>query len=269
MDIGSVDISSVDITQCSVYTHEEHIQRSIMSGVSADMWKKLINFWEEFRTLFFVLIVMVLFRSAIADWNQVPTGSMKPTILEGDRVVVNKLAYDLKVPFTSWQLQKWADPARGEIVTFYSPKDEKLLIKRVIGIPNDIIAMRNNQLFINHKPATYGTLDQEVIRQLDLYQRHRHSFFVEEVGQERYPVMLRPSKPNHYNSFGPVEVPEGFYLMLGDNRDNSLDSRAIGLVSRDRITGRAHTVAFSVDYDDYYLPRIDRFAHSLSYPQSD
>ncbi len=225
---------------------------------------KLRTFWNEFNTLIFFLIVMILFRSAIADWNQVPTGSMKPTILEGDRVIVNKLAYDLKVPFTSWHVQKWADPGRGEIVTFYSPEDGKLLIKRVIGLPGDIIAMRNNQLFINDEAARYDSLDESIINQLDLYQQHRFTFFVEEYEGERHPVMMEPSEANHYNSFGPIEIPEGQYLMLGDNRDESLDSRAIGLISRDRIVGRAHTVAFSVDYEDYYLPRLDRFIRPLS-----
>lgn len=221
--------------------------------------------WRESRGIVIFLVIMVLFRSAIADWNQVPTGSMKPTILEGDRVVVNKLAYDLKIPFTGWQVQAWADPQPGEIVTFYSPKDEKLLIKRIIGVPGDVIAMRNNQLYVNQQPASYGQLDIEIIQQLDLYQRSRHTFFVEQIGEERHPVMLRPSRPNDYNSFGPIQVPEGHYLMLGDNRDDSADSRAIGLVSRDRIIGRAHTVAFSFDYDAYYMPRVDRFIHSLDY----
>lgn len=224
---------------------------------------KLRKFWEEFRTLFFLLIVMMLFRSAVADWNQVPTGSMKPTILEGDRVVVNKLAYDLKLPFTRWRLQQWADPNRGEIVTFYSPDDDRLLIKRVIGVPGDVIAMRNNQLFINDSPAHYDALDEDIIEQLDLYQQYRFSFFVEEYDGERHPVMLQPSEPNEYNSFGPIEIPDDQYLMLGDNRDSSLDSRAIGLISRDRIVGRAHTVAFSVNYEAYYLPRLDRFIHPL------
>lgn len=234
-----------------------------MQERAATLKNKLEKLWAESRTVIIFLVVMVLFRSAVADWNQVPTGSMKPTILEGDRVVVNKLAYDLKVPFTSWEVGRWADPSRGEIVTFYSPKDEKLLIKRVIGTPGDVIAMRNNQLYINDAPATYDTLDGEIIHQLDLYQRHRHAFFFEQFDNERHPVMMRPSPPNHYNSFGPIEIPESHYLMLGDNRDNSADSRAIGLVSRDRITGRAHTVAFSVDYDDYYLPRVDRFIRPL------
>lgn len=234
-----------------------------MRRIYNNLSPKLLWFWQEFRTLITLLIIMVLFRSAIADWNQVPTGSMKPTILEGDRVVVNKLAYDLKMPFTSWQVQRWADPQPGEIVTFYSPVDEKLLIKRVIGTPGDVIAMRNNQLFRNNEPATYGQLDIEIIQQLDLYQRHRHAFFYEDIGGDGHAVMLRPSTPDDNNSFGPIEVPEGHYLMLGDNRDNSADSRAIGLVARERITGRAHTVAFSVDYDAYYLPRLDRFIRPL------
>ncbi len=224
----------------------------------------LTNFWREWRTLIIFLTVMVLFRSAIADWNQVPTGSMKPTILEGDRVVVNKLAYDLKVPFTTWHLAEWNDPSHGEIVTFYSPADENLLIKRVIGVPGDVVSMRNNQLYINDKPASYSRLEDEIINQLDYYQRRTHAFFREQHGDTEYPVMLVPSPPNNYNSFGPIEIPEYQYLMLGDNRDNSRDSRRIGLIERDRITGRAHTVAFSVDYDAYYLPRPERFLHSLN-----
>ena len=221
-------------------------------------------FWIEWRSLIIFLIVMILFRSAIADWNQVPTGSMKPTILEGDRIVVNKLAYDLKIPFTTWHLAEWGDPTRGEIVTFYSPDDEKLLIKRVIGVPGDVIKMRNNQLHINESPATYSRLNVDIVNQLDYYQRSTHTFFNEKYGSNEHPVMLRPSPPNDYNSFGPIEIPDDKFLMLGDNRDNSRDSRKIGLVSRERITGRAHTVAFSVDYEAYYRPRIDRFLRPLN-----
>ncbi len=226
--------------------------------------------WSEYRLLIIFLAVMVLFRSAIADWNQVPTGSMKPSILEGDRVLVNKLAYDLKVPFTRWQLSQWAHPERGEIVTFASPRDGRLLIKRVIGIPGDTISMRNNQLYIDGQRATYDELDAElgIIQQLDLYQRHRHAFFFEVYGGIRYPVMVRPATPTHYSSFAPVRIPEGFYMMLGDNRDNSADSRIIGLISRELIMGRAHTVAFSIDSDDYYLPRSGRFILPLEWGDS-
>jgi signal peptidase I len=226
---------------------------------------KLKRLWLEWRTLIVILLVMVLFRSAIADWNQVPSGSMKPTILEGDRVVVNKLAYDLKVPFTTWHVAEWADPQPGEIVTFYSPADEKLLIKRVIGTPGDVVSMRNNQLYINNEPAQYSQLDEAIIDQLDSWQQRDHAFFYEQINDIAHAVMLRPAPANDYNSFGPMEIPADQYLMLGDNRDNSRDSRRIGLVDRDRITGRAHTVAFSVDFNSSFLPRprIDRFVRPL------
>ena len=244
---------------------EQNAEKPTLSKLS--LLKARINcseIWAEWRTLIIFLSVMILFRSAIADWNQVPTGSMKPTILEGDRVVVNKLAYDLKVPFTTWHLAEWGDPTRGEIVTFYSPDDEKLLIKRVMGVPGDVIKMRNNQLYINDIPATYSRLSVDVVNQLDYYQRSNHAFFNEKIQSMEHSVMLKPSPPNDFNSFGPIEIPSDMYMMLGDNRDNSRDSRKIGLVSRDRITGRAHTVAFSVDYEAYYFPRRDRFLRPLN-----
>jgi signal peptidase I len=87
--------------------------------------------------------------SAIADWNDVPTGSMNPTILAGDRIFVNKLAYDLRISFTTWRLAHWDNPRRGEIVVFFSPVDGTRLVKRVIGVPGDVIAMNGNRLYIN------------------------------------------------------------------------------------------------------------------------
>src|SRR4026208_1998709 len=96
---------------------------------------KLNRFWKEWmRPLLVILIITSSFRSALADWNDVPTGSMKPTIQEGDRVVVNKLAYALKVPFTMVRLWKWDDPHRGDIVVLFSPEDGVRLVKRVVGL---------------------------------------------------------------------------------------------------------------------------------------
>src|SRR5260370_20986661 len=89
----------------------------------------------EIRIFLAMLLVVSSLRSALADWNDVPTGSMKPTIEEGDRVVVNKLAYDLKVPFTTFELVQWGDPQRGDIVVLFSPVAATLLVKRVIGVP--------------------------------------------------------------------------------------------------------------------------------------
>src|SRR3954452_8585833 len=108
----------------------------------------------EIRVFLVMLLIISSLRSALADWNDVPTGSMKPTIQEGDRVVVNKLAYDLKIPFTMVEVAKWGDPRRGDIVVLFSPLDNVRLVKRVIGLPGDRVAMIDNALFINGKPVT-------------------------------------------------------------------------------------------------------------------
>ena len=223
----------------------------------------LHRMWREWRSLIVFLIVMVMFRSAIADWNSVPSGSMEPTILVGDRVVVNKIAYDLKVPLTTRHVAEWGGPTRGDIVTFYSPLDERLLIKRVVGVPGDIVEMRNNSLEINGEPASYAPLPQAVYAHLDAMRQDTHTFLVESVAGIEHPVMMLPGNAGEYGNFEPITIPQSHYMMLGDNRDNSADSRRIGFVHRNRITGRAHTIAFSVDYDRWYLPRLDRFVEPL------
>src|SRR5579864_9537861 len=118
----------------------------------------------ELRSILIIALVVFSIRSSLADWNDVPTGSMKPTILEGDRVVVNKLAYDLKVPFTTWHLAEWNNPHRGEIVVFFSPKDGTRLVKRVIGQPGDTIQLRQDRLIINGEPVQYQSIAQELLR---------------------------------------------------------------------------------------------------------
>ena len=93
------------------------------------------GYWRELKSLVLIVVILTAVRSAIADWNDVPSGSMNPTIVEGDRVFVNKVAYDLKIPFTTWHLAEWSNPKRGDIVVFFSPVDGTRLVKRVIGLP--------------------------------------------------------------------------------------------------------------------------------------
>src|SRR5436189_3492651 len=119
-------------------------------------WKsKSLRFLRAAKPFVFIVLIVLSFRSSIADWNDVPTGSMKPTILEGDLVFVNKLAYDLKVPFTLWRLGEWSDPQRGDIVVFFSPKDGTRLVKRVIAGPGDTLEMKNNVLLLNGQRMDY------------------------------------------------------------------------------------------------------------------
>ena len=214
------------------------------------MTKKVLN---EIRVFLAMLLVVSSLRSALADWNDVPTGSMKPTIEEGDRVVVNKLAYDLKVPFTTFEVLKWGDPQRGDIVVLFSPVDGTRLVKRVVGVPGDRIEMRENQLFVNRRAAQWKEIGSEEDGE------QGSSLVVEEnLAGRTHQVMFTPQIPA-IRSFAPMTVPAGRYFVMGDNRDNSNDSRFIGLIDRRRIVGKATAVAFSFDRAHHFAPRFDRF----------
>ena len=115
--------------------------------------RSLPNTWRDWRGFVGFVVFMLVFRSAVADWNHVPSSSMLPSIVIGDRVIVNKLAYDLRSPYTFIRITRWANPERSDIVTFESPKDGRLMIKRIIGLPGDTISLRDNRLSINGQLA--------------------------------------------------------------------------------------------------------------------
>ena len=242
----------------------ETASESLQPCVKQIEWKqKSLKWWREsIKPMLIMLLVLFAFRSAIADWNDVPTGSMNPTIMEGDRVFVNKLAYDLKIPFTRLRVTQWSDPKRGEIVVFFSPADEIRLVKRVIGLPGDRIELANNQLLVNGEPVKYELLNQKIINEIPADQQSQYHFATELLAKHPHPVMATPLKPAP-RSFGPITVPAGQFFMMGDNRDNSFDSRFYGAVDRKRIVGRASAVVMSLDRDDWYLPRWHRFFTGL------
>ena len=218
------------------------------------MKQRLGAFWREWVfPAVIVVAVLAPLRSAVADWNDVPSGSMTPTILVGDRIFVNKLAYDLKVPFTTWHLATWADPQRGDVIVFRSPHDGIRLVKRVIGVPGDSVELRVDHLLINGQPASYVSTSGG---------SEPASVFDETVSGKTHPMMVDPQLPAR-RSFGPIQVPPGQYFVMGDNRDNSFDSRYFGFVPRDSIYGRATLVAMSFDRAHYFKPRFDRFGLSL------
>jgi signal peptidase I len=227
-------------------------------------WKRKLSIF--FRGWGLSLLVAVLiatsFKSAIADWNDIPSGSMLPTILIGDRVFVNKLAYDLKIPYTTLQILKWSEPKRGDIVVFFSPINGKRLIKRVIGLPGDTIAMRNDHLFINGQFVRYGPPEKEIVDQIDPLEQDRYVFLSEELPGKEHTVLFTPSLPCQ-DSFGAMTIPDGKYFMMGDNRDNSADSRVFGFVDRKLIVGRATMVVISRE-GSFLNPRWNRFFGDLS-----
>jgi signal peptidase I len=226
---------------------------------------RLRKFWtEDAKPLLLLALILTAFRSAVADWNDVPTGSMNPTVIEGDRVFVNKLAYDLKVPFTTWHLAQWDNPKRGDIVVLFSPVDGTRLLKRVVGLPGDTIEMANERLFINGQAAAYEPLPAETGADVPAGNYGVKLFARETAPDEaNHPVMFLPAIPAR-RTFGPITVPAGRYFLMGDNRDNSNDSRYWGAVSRDKIVGRAVFVAISLDHQHYFAPRWRRFFTRLN-----
>ena len=266
---------------------------------------RLTKIWLDWRGVLLFIALMLVFRSAVADWNQVPSGSMKPGILAGDRIVVDKLAWDLRLPFTDHRIARWANPARGDVVTFENPLDGRLFVKRVVAVPGDEVFWQRNTLTINGEPAAYVPLAAAEVRNLPIDQAGRYHFYrerllgvdrivmlhsapgrgrldealavlprkagrcarfdavAEAAGQTLARAVCRCANQGYCSSLPPFTVPADKYWMMGDYRDNSSDSRVIGFVDRQHIYGRAHAIAFSVDKDSYYRPRLQRFFTDL------
>ena len=219
--------------------------------------------WREWgSTMLFVLLVLVPVKSSLADWNWVPSGSMNPTILEGDLIYINKVAYDLRVPLTLHRLASWSQPQRGEIVVCLSPEDGTRLVKRIVAIPGDTVQMIHNVLYLNGRPLSYRETGQGCPVHLRGHPALTGVLTWENLDEVVHPVVSVPGV-GAMRSFGPVVVPAGHYFVLGDNRDVSRDSRYFGLVPRASILGRARAVIVSFDLTDKCQPRVRRFLTRL------
>jgi len=194
------------------------------------------------------LVLMFSFRSSVADWYHVPSGSMEPTLQVGDRVVVNKSAYTLEVPFTDIVIKKTGKIARGDIVIIDSTAADLRLIKRVIATEGDRVKLIKNRLYINGEQA-------------ELTELEAHTFYEEVLGQRRV-IALNPIN-SPVSSFNTVTVPKGHFLAMGDNRNNSVDSRYYGFIPVEEVQGKASSVAFSLDVANNYIPRKERFFTKL------
>ena len=211
----------------------------------------MMNIKQSVRSnLPFILFVVLLFsfRSSVADWYYVPTGSMEPTIYVGDRVIVDKSAYTLEIPFTDVVLAKTGAVNRGDIVIINSHAADTRLIKRVVAVEGDTVRLEENRLSINGEKASVEAKGS--------------SLFLENILGHTRTIALNPL-PSPAKSFNSVTVPKGHVLALGDNRNNSVDSRYYGFIPVEEIQGKANYVAFSLDTEDMYLPRKERFFTAL------
>lgn len=219
--------------------------------------------WRNWRgAVLFVFLVFIPVRSSLADWSWVPTGSMNPTIMEGDMVYVNKLAYDLRLPLTLSRIGSWGDPKSEDIIVCFSPDNGTRLVKRVIACPGDKIKISNNQLYINDQAIKLETKPMSSVE--DLNEKYsRKGLLYEEYLSDVPHLMMHTPHLNVMKDFNEVIVPEGKYFVMGDNRDNSKDSRYFGFVERRQIIGKATMVIFSLDKLDKYQPRLSRFFTTL------
>jgi len=181
--------------------------------------------------LIVIVMVVLLIRVFVAQAYNIPSGSMKPTLLVGDFILVNKLVY------------RFSEPQRGDIVVFKYPIDPNIdFIKRIVALPGEEVEVRNNQVFINGKPlplTEVGRGEENGVRK----------FIYEEVMPEgiKHKVQFYEDFPFSKRDFGPVVVPPNHYFVMGDNRDNSEDSRYWGFLSRENIVGKAFVIYFSGD----------------------
>ncbi|KAB0639119.1 S26 family signal peptidase [Burkholderia stagnalis] len=208
--------------------------------------------WLEYTASFFpVILAVFVVRSFIVEPFKIPSGSMVPTLLVGDFILVNKFDYGLRMPVTNTKLTQGRALERGDVVVFRYPKDESVdYIKRVIGLPGDTVAYQDKQLTINGKPVPETALP-------DYFDDERQNYakqFEESLDGRKNAILNNQAVPPFvmgaydypyrdnctYNSRGVIcKVPAGHYFMMGDNRDNSADSRYWGFVPDKNIVGRA------------------------------
>ncbi|MGZ3712046.1 MAG: signal peptidase I [Bdellovibrionota bacterium] len=201
-----------------------------------------IQLRKHVSTLLLVFFLVGV-RTTLANQYVVPTGSMIPTISIGDRIYANRVAYDLKVPFTHMVVKHLGDPARGEVVVFDSPAEAGLvLVKRLIAVPGDKVEILNGFVTVNGSRIDQGG-------------RAGIFSYGETLGEHHYTVQRIPDIARAEKLA--FVVPAGKYFMMGDNRDNSADGRYFGFVARELLIGRAERVLFSFDFSRHLAEAFD------------
>lgn len=193
---------------------------------------------EYSKSFFPVLLFVFVIRSFIVEPFKIPSGSMMPTLVAGDFIAVNKFSYGVRFPVINTVLIPNDMPERGDVVVFHYPRDTSIdYIKRVVGLPGDKIKYENKQLFINDKLVPHVFEKNYEYMMNDNY-RVLAKEFSETLGEVKHSILIH----NVEGESGSFVVPEGNYFVMGDNRDNSSDSRVWGFVSEDLLVGKAFII---------------------------
>lgn len=212
----------------------------------------MLKFLRQQRGLIVFLFCILFFRTAIADWNPVPSGSMEPTIFAGDVVLVDKTRLGPALPFSEGRLFSLGEPQRGDIITFRSPVEDTTLIKRVIGVPGDRISSAGLQMLVNGEPLP---LQLEAGPDAAGVLRGRETIGDREHGVQfntRRGVVQLPAE---------ITVPQDAYFVMGDYRNDSVDSRYFGFVPRTNVIGSSRRIAVSIAAERSIGERIGSVLH--------
>ena len=201
---------------------------------------------EYSRSFFPVLLFVLIIRSFVFEPFRIPSGSMMPTLLNGDFIFVQKFAYGLRLPVTEIKIIETGEPERGDVIVFRLPSDPSInYIKRVVGLPGDEVAYERHRLVINGEPIQLMK-DEEA--------SNLEPRFNEFLGEREHDILI--SNPSYSVRDGVYRVPEGHYFVMGDNRDNSKDSRFIGAIPEANLVGEA--VRIWMHMDGLQWPRWNR-----------
>lgn len=218
-------------------------------------------------SLFFIVLFVFIFRAFIIEPFRIPSGSMLPTLQSGDFIAVTKWSYGVRNPFTNSVLFRTGAPERGDVVVFKYPEDTSVdYIKRVVGMPGDIIIYHDKEVYLIPAGSPEGTLPKkldrveagEFVDESSTFARETFGVYNEKLGDIEHRIMINPNAPSFENNFfrqtgAPVaawKVPEDCYFVMGDNRDNSADSRYWGFVPYENLIGKTVGVWISFDFNN-------------------
>ena len=213
--------------------------------------RRIAAFWEWAKSFQIAVILFLFLRAFVVEAFKIPSGSMESTLRSGDFLLVNKMLYGAEVPFTGRHLPRVREPVRGDVVVFRYPGDPSVdYVKRLVGLPGDTLGMQNGRLYVNGEPQNevyaihVDEDDDPIYADFDWQRRYV-------IGGPEAARWYRPSR----NNWGPLVVPDGNYFMLGDNRDNSSDSRYWGFVPDSLLRGRPMLVYYSYRPDStHHVP---------------